>query len=413
MLEREILGCILKDNQLINETVIQASQFKEQAHQLLFQSMQKLAFENKAIDKVTLLADNYEYLEQLGGIDFITSLETLGSIDNFETYEKSMIEHYKQRESENKVKHWLSSQEKNASELIDELQSLSELDVTEEMNKNEVLKDMYDLPYLEADDSGIKSGLSDLDAITGGFQNASSVIVGARPSMGKTALMLKLGLSASQQGAIPIMFSLEMPKDQLLRRMIATIGKINLFYARNPHTLMDSKKKAWQKAINELYKLDFEIFDKSNQSLQYMRSQIRKVRRMNPDREIIIMIDYLTLINVDGNYQSDHARISAISKGLKNMARDYDCPVITLAQLSRGLEQRQDKRPMLSDLRESGSIEEDADTVAFLYRDSYYNAESESDDLEVNIAKNRNGPTGTATVYYNKSTGEMGGLNGH
>lgn len=413
MLEREILGCILKDNKLINETVLQVAQFKEQSHQLLFQSMQKLSMEDKAIDKVTLLTDNYEYLQQLGGIDFITSLETQGTLENFETYEKSMIELYKQRESESTVKQWLSGKDKNAHELIDGLQKLSELDVVEEVDKNDVLNAMYDLPYQEAPDNGVMSGLRDLDEITGGFQKASSVILGARPSIGKTATMLKFALSATKQNVIPVMFTLEMPNEQLTRRLIATIGKINLFYARNPHSLIESKKQAWQRAIKELYKLDYEMFEKSNQTLQYMRSQVRKVKRKYPDKEIIILIDYLTLINAEGNYQSDHSRISAISKGLKAMAKDYDCPVITLAQLSRGLEQRQDKRPMLSDLRESGSIEEDADMVAFLYRDSYYNKESDDDSLEINIAKNRNGPTGTATVYYNKATGEMGDLSGH
>src|SRR5690625_910123 len=318
MIEREILGCILKDNSLINDTILQTNQFKEQGNQLLFQSMKKLAMEQKAIGKVTLMSENYEYIQLMGGASFITSLETLGNIENFETYEKKLLENYKQRESENRVKDWLSGDERNANELVDSLQKLSELDATEEVSKNEILKELHDLPYQQKEDNGIMSGLKDLDDLTGGFQDSSSYIVGARPSMGKTALMLKFALTAMENDIIPIMFSLEMSKESLLRRLIATIGNINLFMSRNPHELSNSKKEAWQQAISRLYELNFEIFDKSAQTIQYMRSNIRKVKRENEGKRIIVLIDYLTLIHAEGNFYSDHAKVSEISKGLKN-----------------------------------------------------------------------------------------------
>lgn len=413
MIEREILGCILKDNSLINDTIIQIYQFETQANQLLFQSMKKLSMENKAIDRVTLMAENYKYIQQMGGPDFISSLESQGIVDNFESYERKFVEQYKKRESKKKVKEWLSKQDGDADKLVDVLQSLSELDVVDEVSKNDILKELHDLPYKQTTDNGIMSGLTDLDNLTGGFQDGSSYIVGARPSTGKTALMLKFGLTAMYNDVIPVMFSLEMSKDQLLRRLISTVGNINLFLARNPHELSDGKKRAWQKASNELYNLEFEIFDKSMQTLQYMRSQIRKIKRKHEGKRIIVMIDYLTLIHSDQNHYSDHARVSEISKGLKNIARDYSCPVITLAQLSRALEKRENKRPMLSDLRESGSIEEDGDGIMFLYRDSYYDDTNESNELEINLAKHRNGPTGTATIYYQKETGKMGDLSAY
>src|SRR5699024_9406129 len=125
-----------------------------------------------------------------------------------------------------------------------------------------------------------------------------------------------------------------------------------------------------------------EIYDKPGQTIQYIRSQIRKAKKKHEGKQVIVFIDYFTLIQNAGDFYSDHAKFSDISKGLKMMAKEYDCPVVTLAQLSRGLEARQDKRPMLSDLRESGSIEEDADCVMFLYRDSYYNKELDNDNLE-------------------------------
>lgn len=413
MIEKEILGCFLKDNSLINDTIIATNQFKEESHRLLFQSMLMLAHENKAIDKVSLMSMNYEYIQRLGGPSFITDIEATGNIDNFETYERQFIEQYKRRESESVTKNWLSKKDKEINDLVTDLQQLEEFGVIDEVDKNELLESMYGLPYDEnAKELGVKSGINSLDALLGGFQKTNSYILGARPSMGKSATMLKFALGAMEKGVVPLIFSLEMSKESLLRRLIATIGNINLFIAKNPNNLVSSKKEQWQRAVRELQKLDFEIYDESLQTIQHIRSRIRKAQRKY-DKDIIVFIDYLTLIHSDKDYQSDHSMVTEISKGLKRIARDYDCPVVTLAQLSRSVEQRQDKRPMLSDLRESGSIEQDADAVMFLYRDSYYNKELDNDNLEINIAKHRDGPTGTVTVYYNKSTGKMGDLDVH
>jgi len=410
MIEEEVLGCFLQDNTLMDETIIQTNQFSSQAYQLLFQSMKKLSHEGKIIDKVTLLSENYQYLSELGGINFITELESNGNPINFDSYEKQFIEQFKKRESERLVQSWLKSNDKKENKLIDELQKLSELGISEEESKDDVLQRMYEEPYMEMGESGISSGMTDLDDITGRFQNQSSYILAARPSMGKSATMLSFKLAAARKGIVPITFSLEMPKKELLRRMISMIGDINLFIARNPYQLTKSKKVAWQEAVKELNRMEFEIYDDSSQTIQEMRAKIRKTKNKYPGKQIMVLIDYLTLINSNESYQSDHQKFTHISSELKPIAKDYDCPIITLAQLSRGVEQRQDKRPVLSDLRESGSIEQDADCVMFLYRDSYYDKESDSDNLEINISKHRNGPTGTATVYYNKSTGKMADL---
>src|SRR5690625_122991 len=411
MIEQEVLGCFLKDNTLLNETIIQPSFFEHQSNQLLFQSMLMLANQEKKVDRVTLMAENYEYIQQLGGPDFITQLETTGIVENFETYERQLIEQYQKRKSDEITKSWLSQKDRNNQDLITELQALDELVHDDEIDKNTMLKDMYDLPYKVAVESGVPSGLRDLDALTGGFQKHNSYILGARPSMGKTATMLKFALSAAENNVVPLVFSLEMSKESLLRRLIATVGSINLFRTRNPHELTNAQKRKWQQAIKSLYELDFEVYDKSLQTIQYMRSMIRKAKRQHDGKDVIVMIDYLTLIQEVGTFHSDHSMISDISKKLKAMAQEYDCPVITLAQLSRGVEQRNDKRLMLSDLRESGSNEEDADGIMFLYRESYYDKQSDDNTLEINLAKHRDGPTGNVKVYYNKATGVMGDLN--
>lgn len=407
MIEKEVLGCMLQDNSLILETTLKATYFEKTEHQLLFQSMQKLAYENKAVDRVSLLADNYEYLNQFG-TNFIAEIEVTGNVEHFETYERQLIDNYKKRQSKVIATNFLH-QEQDLPELINDLERLNEIGIEDEQSTKELLQEMFNAPYEDNHEIGVKSGLSDLDAITGGFKKANSYILGARPSMGKTATMLKFALEAMKQDVLPIIFSLEMSKESLLKRLISTIGTINMFAANNPNELPDSKKQAWQQAVTELSTYDFEVFDQAGQTIEFMRTKIRQMKK-EYNKPVIVLIDYLTLINSTKDYQSEHLKVGAISKSLKELAKTYDCPVITLAQLSRVVEQRNDKRPMLSDLRESGSIEEDADCVMFLYRDSYYNQESENDNLEINVAKNRNGPTGTATVYYNKATGKMGDL---
>lgn len=408
MIEKEVLGCILKDNSLIDETVLQVKYFSKQEHQLIFQSMLKLASEGKAIDRVSLLDENYEYLSHLGGTDFIADLESNGKVENFRTYEQQLIEDYKKRNVEKIVVDFLNSKKRDTERLIEELRKNDEIGIREEKSAHDVLLELHDLPYIEKSEVGITSGLTDLDKIIGGFQKGNSYILGGRPSMGKSAMMLKFALSAMNNDAVPVIFSLEMSKESLLRRWIVTIGNINLFLANNPYELTQRKKEAWKQAVNELYQKQFKIYDQPGQTIEFIRAKIRQAQKEHGN--IIVFIDYLTLIKDNREYQSEHLRVGAISKELKNIAREYDVPVITLAQLSRILEQRSDKRPMLSDLRESGSIEEDADCVMFLYRDSYYNKDATDDNIEIIIAKHRNGPTGDCKVYYNKSTGLIGDL---
>lgn len=409
-LEKEILGCFIKDNTLLKDTAIKREYFSNNAHQIVFETMMKLVQQDKAVDQVTLMAENYDFLHKLGGPDFIMSLEVSGDLENFDSYEQQLIDEYKQRESERITKEWLSKKDKDNQDLISQLQELDDLGFTDETSKDEVLKELMTEPDLEVNHSGVTTGLKDLDMLLAGLQNQQSYIIGARPSMGKTAFMLKLALSAMENNVVPLIFSLEMAKKLLLRRLIATIGNINLFLTKNPSRLVNSKKESWKKAVNTLYAMEFEIYDKPMQTIQYIRSRIRKAKKKYEGKQIVVFIDYLTLIQSSKEYNSEHMRISDISARLKAMAKEYDCPVVTLAQLSRAVEQRPDKRPLLSDLRESGSIEQDADAIMFLYRNSYYDKEDDSDELEIIVAKHRDGPTGTVKVYYNKATGKMDDL---
>lgn len=407
-LEKEILGCFLKDNSLLQETNLSINHFEESHHKKLFETMLSLTEQSKAIDHVSLMTEATELIMNLGGPEYILDIETKGNAEHYDTYERDLISQYKQTTTDKIVKEWLSGKKKDIRELLDAVEKINDEGQTEEIDITSILAEMHD----EVNNpkagliTGIPSGLNGLDMLTSGWQPQTSTILGARPSMGKTALMLKFMLSAMLNKDVPIIFSLEMSAKSLLRRLATAIGQINGFEARNPQNLEASKQKKWIDAVGELSNMDFEIYDDSFQTIQYIRSKVRKAQKKYKGRRIVVLIDYLTLIENPGSFTSDHAKTTDTSKRLKAIAKDYEVPVITLAQLSRGVEQRADKHPMNSDLRESGSIEQDADLIILLYRDSYYNKDSDRpNDLEISLSKQRDGATGDITVNYNRSTG--------
>src|SRR5690625_2967947 len=277
MIEKEVLGCFLQDNSLILETSIRPTYFKEQKYQLLFQSMLKLAHEEKAIDRVSLLSDNYDYISQMGGPAFITELENEGKVENFETYERQLIEQYKERQSKILAKRYGAGQE-NMTDFIEQLEELNELGIKVEKSTHYVLEEMYNLPYIEQTEIEIKSGMSDLDAIIGTFKDSNRYIVGARQSMVKTDIMLKFVHEAVKQDEVQIIFSLEMDKELILMRLISTIGNINLFLANNPYELSHTKKEMWQRAVNTLKKQTFEIYDQPAQTPEFIRAKTRQAK---------------------------------------------------------------------------------------------------------------------------------------
>jgi replicative DNA helicase len=295
--------------------------------------------------------------------------------------------------------------EESINEIIFELNNVAQAGVKETFNKKEELLKQYEALDREPEKVGMKSGFTDLDLMTDGFQHGDSIIIGARPSMGKTALILNIALNVARNGVIPIIFSLEMGRESLIKRMLSALGRVDGSFAHNPYKYIKGEDRIrWTDAIGVLEKVDFHIFDKSEQTINEMRSKVRQIQRDYLNQRIVVMIDYLTLIKPINTFNGNaHQQVTEISKQLKVMAKDFGIPVLTLAQLSRSVEQRHNKRPMMSDLRESGSIEQDADLIMLLYRDHYYNEESpEKNLLEINITKQRNGAIGTILLQYEK-----------
>ncbi|TBR39936.1 MULTISPECIES: replicative DNA helicase [Dyella] len=248
--------------------------------------------------------------------------------------------------------------------------------------------------------TGISTGFTDLDELTSGLQPSDLIIVAARPSMGKTAFSVNIAEAAAMRGKKAVaIFSMEMSASQLAFRMISSVGRIHAQHLRNG----DLAEEDWPRVTNAIALLsEAKIFidDTPGLSPVELRSRSRRIHRENGGLGLIV-IDYLQLMQVPGMKENRATEISEISRSLKGLAKELQCPVIALSQLNRSLEQRADKRPMMSDLRESGAIEQDADVIMFIYRDDYYNKESPDKGLaEIIIGKQRNGPTDTVKLAF-------------
>lgn len=422
--EQNVLGAILLEPDLIKDCPLKPEEFSPGRHFNLFYTLLDMDAKGIPIDPVAIVERvGNKRVAKLGGITYITDLAgSVPTVANFNYYCKVVNDYYKKRQAiaiANQIKN--DAIEGDALEAIqsgvNSLMAVEDSGTDEDDGDiTEALVDMYDdIESATGEITGIPSGFTDLDNMTGGYKGGQFIVVGARPSMGKTAYAINKALNASANptnpdGDVAAIFSLEMSKKELLKRAAATIGHINaqsMKFAGQSFTSDD-----WSKLTNAMGFLsnsDFKIFDRAGIDVNYIYSKCRKLKRQHEGRRIMVIIDYLQLIVGHSKHQGNRtAEIGEISRMLKQMARELDIVVIALSQLSRGVEQRQDKRPMMSDLRESGQIEQDADIIQFLYRDDYYDAESEKQNIiEVIMAKQREGPTGTVELAFIKEYGKF------
>lgn len=404
--EKAVLGSMLKENYLILESNLVATQFTDGTNKMIFQSMKELIAAGKAVDIITLLTTYSP--QDLGGANYLNDLSNYAHVEKFDSHVDALLDVWREREKKNILN--IAMQENWEIEKIStELGTLTNNQINDHADISEMLVSVYEDPFIEKEiKKGIPSGIKKLDEMTDGFRDGELTIVAARPSMGKSDVMLQIAKSAGWEGYLPIIFSLEMPKESLRDRLIASVGRYSRSRMRDPYRMLEPiQKERWAKSIGLLSQTNIQIFDKSGQTVSEIKMKVRKLMSQHKGLKPIVLIDYLTLIHSKEHQNNKHLQVSQITKELKGMARDFSCPVVTLAQLSRAVEQRQNKRPMMSDLRESGSIEEDADVIVFLYRDAYYSMDEQDKVMEHIVAKNRNGPIGTAATYYNKFTGEI------
>lgn len=417
--EQAVLGAILLETEALITAMerIRAEDFYSVAHQRIFEAMTDLNDDNQPLDLVTLTArlQDKSQLEEIGGVTYLAKLaNAVPTAANVEYYaqiveEKSMIRRLI-RTATQIVSNGFAAEEDVGSLINDAEQRIMEISNRRSssgfISIRDVLMEVFDrVEFLynhKGGTTGIPSGFRDLDKMTAGFQRSDLIIVAARPSVGKTAFALNIAQNvAVRAGETVAIFSLEMSAAQLVQRMVCAESNVDAGRMRTGYLEGDDWEKLTM-AIGALSEAEVYIDDTPGITVADIRA---KCRRLKKEKGLgMILIDYLQLIQGRGKAgENRQQEVSEISRTLKQIARELEVPVIALSQLSRGVEQRQDKRPMMSDLRESGSIEQDADIVAFLYRDDYYNQETEKKNIiEIIIAKQRNGPVGTVELVFLK-----------
>ena len=433
--EQSVLGSILLDKDAmisVSETLMPEDFYKE-AHRVIYECMLKLYNNQSEIDLITLADElrDQGYLDDIGGIAYITSLSTIvPTTSNIKYYINIVKEKSISRQLISAANDIINLGYDSSTKVEDVLENAEKkiFDISQERTTNdfqpinqvltETLSMLEKLYEEKSDVTGLTTGFRDLNKKINGLQRSDLLLIAARPAMGKTAFALNLVQNAALKGDASVaVFSLEMSKEQLVQRMVAAQSSVELKKIKTG-TLAANDWPRITDGMAVLSGAKIHIDDTPGIKISELRSKCRKLKiEKGLD---LVLIDYLQLMEGEGHNESRQQEIAKISRSLKILAKELDCPVVALSQLSRAPEQRADHRPMLSDLRESGSIEQDADIVAFLYRDDYYEREGGEDNdgaepqndnvIEVIIEKNRSGARGTVELLFIKEYNKFSSL---
>ena len=424
--ESSVLGGLLLDNNAWDRVgdLLGEGDFYRHEHKLIFEAISKLINASKPADVITV----YEHLqgmgkaEEIGGLMYLNQLaQYVPSASNIRRYAEIVRERAILRKlvtaSDEIATNAFNPQGKTVERVLDEAEQKI-MAIGEEGARNKqgfqsldsLVVDLLDRVQEMADNpmdvTGVPTGFVDLDRMTSGLQAGDMVVLAARPSMGKTSFAVNIAEHVALNEGLPVaIFSMEMGAAQLAVRIVGSIGRVNQGNLRTGK-LSDDEWPRLTEAIERLRTVSLHIDETPGLSPTELRANARRLARQCGKLGLIV-VDYLQLMSGSGGGSSSDNRateLGEISRGLKMLAKELQCPVIALSQLNRSVEQRTDKRPMMSDLRESGAIEQDADIIMFIYRDDYYNKESkESNIAEVIIGKQRNGPTGTVKLFFQKN----------
>ena len=423
--ESSVLGGLLLDNQAwdrMGDVLVEADFYRHE-HRLIFGSISALVNASKPADVITVFEQlqSVGKAEEVGGLAYLNQLaQYVPSASNIRRYAEIVRERSILRKlvtaSDEIATNAFNPQGKPVERVLDEaeqkifaigeegsrmkqgFQSLESL-VVDLLDR---VQEMADNP---ADVTGVPTGFTDLDRMTSGLQAGDLVVLAARPSMGKTSFAVNIAEHVALNEGLPVaVFSMEMGAAQLAVRIVGSIGRVNQGNLRTGK-LNDDEWPRLTEAIERLRTVSLHIDETPGLTPSELRANARRLARQCGKLGLIV-VDYLQLMSGSGSSSSDNraTELGEISRGLKMLAKELQCPVIALSQLNRSVEQRTDKRPMMSDLRESGAIEQDADIIMFIYRDDYYNKESKEPNIaEVIIGKQRNGPTGTVKLFFQKN----------
>jgi replicative DNA helicase len=399
--EQSVLGALLRDNgayDRINNFPVSA--FLRDDHRTIYRSMQMMLDAGKSVDLILLAEalDAHGDLERVGGLPYLTSLVQCVNTSANIKYHAKIVQNAailrNLRASAEEISTACDSKQ-DPREIAEaaEAKILSVLDTGTERDYVHIGAAVAEaIEWEDSDHTGLKTGLRDLDSLTGGLNNSDLIILAARPAMGKTSLALQIAEHVSKSAPAAV-FSLEMSRRQLAGRMLKY------------HTNMTNRSEA----VRHLYGLNMQIDDTPGVTVGHIRSRCRRIKRQHGLS--LIVVDYLQLMRGDGDNRNQE--IGSISRGLKGMAKEFDVPVIALSQLSRKVEERADKRPVMSDLRESGEIEQDADLILFVYRDEVYDPRSEAaGTAEIISRKNRHGAIGDCRLTFEGQFTRFGDYSG-
>jgi replicative DNA helicase len=417
--EQSVLGGLMLDNRAWDSIcdMISEEDFYRRDHRLIFRAIRELSAEASPLDVVTVS----EWLERCGELESAGGLSYLGAIANH-VPSAANIKQYAAIVRERSVLRQLirvsteignSAFNREGREITEILDSAEQLvfQIAEQGSRTQSaahsIKDLLtrvteridQLYHQDSPYTGIQTGFSDFDEMTSGLQNSDVIIIAGRPSMGKTSFAMNIAENAAIKAKVPVaIFSMEMPGEQLVMRMLSSLGRIDQHKVRTGR-LEDDDWPRLTSAMSILSEASLYIDDTPALTPTDLRARARRIKREHGLG--LIMIDYLQLMQVPGTKENRTTEISEISRSLKALAKELNVPVVALSQLNRSLEQRPNKRPVMSDLRESGAIEQDADVIVFIYRDEVYHEDSpEKGKAEIIIGKQRNGPIGAVTLTF-------------
>jgi len=414
--EKAIIGSIIKKNETFDKAnqIIKPVDFYDSRTQRIYKSIVTMFEKDIKVDEVSLLSQlrNENILQEVGGEEFITEI-TLSSFytPNIDTYAKTVKEKsllrsligasedimdvsYRQSEDVSSI---LSMAESKIFDISQDKLNEGLIRVADSLE--ETIQVINELSMNDGNITGVTTGLETIDNKLSGLQPSQLILLAARPAMGKTALGLTMAWNAAKEDKSVAFFSLEMSTLQLSYRLISMVSMIDLEQVMNGR-IKDDEWELLFHSTREIASKDLYVDETPGITLSEMRS---KLKRLKAEKGLdLVVIDYLQLMQADGHQENRQNEIASISRGLKSLSKELNCPILSLAQLSREADKRADHKPILSDLRESGAIEQDADVVMLLYREDYYDEEDNPNIAKLIVAKHRNGSTGSLDLFFNK-----------
>ncbi|KKC49565.1 hypothetical protein VE23_25060 [Paenibacillus sp. D9] len=418
--ETAVLGSVLHEPELMDDIYLQPEEFVDDRHRLMLQYFRVMYEQDGTLDIVLMAARSGKDLEKIGNVSYI--MQVRGSVagpENIAHYQAIIRDGYIRRRTEDTLRLIAdagSQDAATAAEYVSRAQAALEEIAEIKAGPSEsgvqrmsaALGDHHKELQRRSQQRGItgaRTASADLDRLTGGHQPSDLEIIAARPSMGKTAYVVNDMIAAAKGGHHTALFSLEMPAKRIAERFLSVLGNIDGKKMKSG-AFTDADWERWSFAMDELDRLPIFIDDTAGMTFQHISREVKRLVKKNPN--LVIYIDFLQLVQTEQRFKSDHERIAYVSKGLKQLGRRFNVPVVAISAVGRDCEKRQDKRPMMSDLRESGSIESDADNIIFLYRDDYYNSDSDKKNIvEVIVAKGRDVGVGSIEMAFNKQTGRF------